>query len=81
MPGPRLEPFQHMRQLIARQRKDCAELLINGQWDGEMAGRELVARIAAYDALLTEMQRIFGGSIHSDDAGIDIMETENARRY
>lgn len=81
MPGPRLEPFQHIRHLIARQRKDCADNLIGGQWDGEMAARELVARIAAYDSLLAEMQRIAGGSIDSDDAGIDIMEAESARRY
>lgn len=76
MPGPRLEPFQHMRQLIARQRRDCAENLIGGQWDGEIEARNLVTRIAAYDTLLAEMQRIAGGSIDSHDAGIDILGDE-----
>lgn len=71
---PRLEPFQHMRQIIARERRECVEHLVGGQWDGEIDARNLVTQIKVYDTLLAEMQRIAGGSIHSDDAGIDIME-------
>jgi hypothetical protein len=73
MPGPRLEPFQHIRQMIARQRRDCADNLVGGQWDGEIDARNLVAQIKAYDQLLAEMNRIAGGGIDSDDAGEDIL--------
>lgn len=66
MPPAPIERFAALVDYLRKQRKEAANTLAIGRWEGEPAARELVGKVKALDDALREVANLAGPNFHYD---------------
>lgn len=66
----REEPFSRLVRRVLDIRKEAADTLCAGRWDGEAEALRLVGQIRAMDDIIAEMREIAGPDTHFGESDL-----------